>query len=320
MVFIDDTMELQSPLFFEYLSLFTALSNSEQSCSKAYMFLHQRTRTLTISTIYQIFSTIIELRNEFQIRLKEYERSLLYHRDFPTRDRMDNKYIGTLIHFQPQKMYPKPRRVLELPKMQRLNDTDTLMVKMCLQLMQALDKTEEMKEIICNPSDKINFLQRLFEMLQCSLEISLKAEIFNTISSLAQNNPSLAKKIWWQLEIQQVVPTLPPPCKQDEVPANFGIIKDLEDVEKSDQRYPLSVAFCNLINSLLYATDEPIDLGQNRRTPGINPYINFILKSIYLNIEERIFAREIERYKIITFTLSIFCKLVENFSPDSDPS
>jgi hypothetical protein len=66
-----------------------------------------------------------------------------------------------------------------------------------------------------------------------------------------------------------------------------GLYYDLEEVEKKDKSYPLTVAFVELLRVLLYATNIPNLLGGGYRAPGIAPYLNFVIREVFVPIDDR---------------------------------
>src|SRR4051794_18128988 len=66
-----------------------------------------------------------------------------------------------------------------------------------------------------------------------------------------------------------------------------GLYYDLEEVEKKDKSYPLTVSFVELIRVLLYATPLPNLLGGGYRAPGIAPYVEFIQNQVFILLDDR---------------------------------
>lgn len=60
----------------------------------------------------------------------------------------------------------------------------------------------------------------------------------------------------------------------------------MEEVECRNEEYPLTRSVLRLFSAL---TDKPIPklLGASQRTPGFDPYLNFILNSVLLRFHGR---------------------------------
>jgi len=95
-----------------------------------------------------------------------------------------------------------------------------------------------------------------------------------------------------------------------------GIVYDLEEIETGEKTFPLTLAFCELLLELLYATPIPSMLGSGYRTPGIQPYLDFLEKHVFLKMDDRSYTSSVQRWKIVRATLGIFCRLLDDFDPE----
>jgi hypothetical protein len=94
-----------------------------------------------------------------------------------------------------------------------------------------------------------------------------------------------------------------------------GLWFDLEETEKASRSYPLTTSFMRLLLELLYAAPVPVLLGDGYRQPGILPYLQFVLRGVFIKLDDRQYADPSERWAMAECTLAIFCKLLEDFEP-----
>ena len=89
---------------------------------------------------------------------------------------------------------------------------------------------------------------------------------------------------------------------------------ELEEVETRMEEYPMTKSFLHLIDVL---TDGliPNALGAGTRTPGFEPYLNFIRDSIFLRFNTRAYKNVAEKWEISTGCLRIIQKLLVDYSP-----
>ncbi|ESP04618.1 hypothetical protein LOTGIDRAFT_237278 [Lottia gigantea] len=143
----------------------------------------------------------------------------------------------------------------------------------------------------------------LFGLIGCSIPSLLKAEILKTLSYLALT-PSIASNIWQTLEISQILPTIQSANEQ-----TSGILVELEEIESRSEEYPMTRAFLQLLNNL---TNIPIPaaLGAGYRSPGFDPYLEFIINNVFLKFYTRAYKNSQEKWQIAVCCLEIMCKLL----------
>jgi len=73
---------------------------------------------------------------------------------------------------------------------------------------------------------------------------------------------------------------------------------ELDDLETRNEEYPLTIALLKLLSTL---TEQPVPnlLGSSTRTPGFDPYLNFILHNIFLKCLSRGYKKQNEKVNLI---------------------
>lgn len=89
---------------------------------------------------------------------------------------------------------------------------------------------------------------------------------------------------------------------------------ELDEVESSNETFPLTRAFVSLLDTL---TNVPVPkaLGAGHRSPGFEPYLTFIIDSVFLRFNTRAYKNHSE--KVILFgrcVVLICCCLKLSFS------
>lgn len=72
----------------------------------------------------------------------------------------------------------------------------------------------------------------------------------------------------------------------------------MEEIESKNEEFPLTRAVLNLINVLI---DNPMPrlLGAGSRTPGFDPYLNYILRAVFLRFNSRSYKNSSEKVRSV---------------------
>lgn len=75
-----------------------------------------------------------------------------------------------------------------------------------------------------------------------------------------------------------------------------GIVTELEEVESRLETYPLLRGFLALLNNLCDSTEKPPDsLGAGTRSPGFQPYLEFLINNVLLKLNTRGYKDKAEK-------------------------
>ncbi|KAJ3285498.1 hypothetical protein HK104_009455 [Borealophlyctis nickersoniae] len=193
-------------------------------------------------------------------------------------------------------------------------------------------------------------LYTLFQMLVSRVSVELKAALLNCIASFCLptgDAHDIQQQVWAMLEQSQIVPTVirgSDPAKR-KFPGGResggrdsdgresrgrgagvlgtqpieGILYDLEETESMNQTYPETLAFLKLLNVLLHPPKTAQmaivleSLGGRDRTPGVRPYLKFVVERVFLKINSRHFQFEAERWRMYELCLKLFEKCLRIF-------
>lgn len=71
---------------------------------------------------------------------------------------------------------------------------------------------------------------------------------------------------------------------------------ELNEIESRCEEYPLTIAFCRLISTLVESS-FPSNLGAGLRPPGFDPYLQFLRDSVFLRFRTRAYRRAAEKVR-----------------------
>ena len=121
----------------------------------------------------------------------------------------------------------------------------------------------------------------------------------------------LALRTWRDLDSQQVLVTEADPHTKV-VPTNVGIRQDLS-LERQHRRYPETIAFLHLIDSLV-----PYLVAQapSQDNPSLGPYLQFITHDVFLPLMSRSHEDPQEMWEVGACCLSIMATVLLKYQPD----
>ncbi|XP_076547849.1 nuclear pore complex protein Nup205 isoform X1 [Osmia lignaria lignaria] len=178
-----------------------------------------------------------------------------------------------------------------------------------LLVVQVIAKNDEMSRIaICDhPGWKV--LPSLIGLVSCGISIPLKAVLIRTLAALAKS-PESSSTVWQSLEAAQILSTIPTISSYQP----RGVQTELEEIESKKDEYPLTRAMLELLDVL---TDFPIPrlLGMGQRNPGFDPYLHFIINTVFLKFHTRSYKNPAEKWEVAEGCLKIFSKLIKQYEP-----
>ncbi|XP_046735126.1 nuclear pore complex protein Nup205 [Diprion similis] len=154
-----------------------------------------------------------------------------------------------------------------------------------------------------------NVLPSIIGLVGCAMPIPLKGALVRTLAALAKS-PESSSTIWQSLEAAQILSTIPTTSSYQP----RGIQTELEEIESRNEEFPLTRAMLELLDVL---TDFPIPrlLGVGLRNPGFDPYLHFIINSVFLRFNTRSYKNPGEKWDVSNACLKIFIKLITQYEP-----
>lgn len=153
-------------------------------------------------------------------------------------------------------------------------------------------------------------LSVLLGLVSCSVPIPLKAELLLTLAALSKS-PETAVQMWNNLEASQILVTIPSTSSYQP----RGIQTELDEIESSMEQYPLTTSLLVLLDELTNS-GIPRTLGAGPRKPGFDPYLTFIINSVFLKFNARSYKDPAERWHVASLCLKLFEKFLNHYEPD----
>ncbi|XP_044009117.1 nuclear pore complex protein Nup205 [Aphidius gifuensis] len=181
-----------------------------------------------------------------------------------------------------------------------------------LNVVQVVAKYDEMSRVAICDHPGWGLLPSLIGLVGCAMPIPLKGVLIKTLAALAKSSES-SSTIWQSLEAAQILCTIPTTSSYQP----RGVQTELEEIESRNEEYPLTRAMLELLDAL---TDFPIPrlLGVGTRNPGFDPYLYFIINTVFLRFNTRSYKNSGEKWQVAELCLRIFEKLISQYEPSVD--
>lgn len=141
----------------------------------------------------------------------------------------------------------------------------------------------------------------LMQLFRCGIAPSLKAACFDCLGTLI-GNEGAAASLWVSMDGDHVLQ---------------GIIQEVERIESREERYPLTIAFCNLIRKLC-EYPLPLNFGAGARSPGVTSYIDFALSNVLLRLDTFSYKQPSEKWDMTIAVLDMIALLLASYAPSQD--
>lgn len=152
-------------------------------------------------------------------------------------------------------------------------------------------------------------LSVMLGLVSCSIPIPLKADLLLTLAALSKSSENAAQ-MWENLEASQILVTIPTTSSY----SPRGIQTELDEIESRMEEYPLTKAVLNLLD-VLTSFGIPRTLGAGPRKPGFDPYLSFIVNSVFLKCHTRSYRNISEKWEVALLCLKLFEKFVSQYDP-----
>ncbi|KAJ4431675.1 hypothetical protein ANN_20275, partial [Periplaneta americana] len=181
-----------------------------------------------------------------------------------------------------------------------------------LAVVRAVAENDEMARVALCDNPSWAPLTVLLGLVSCSVPIPLKAELLLTLAALAKT-PDTAATLWHNLEASQILTTVPSTSSYQP----RGIQTELEEIESRNEEFPLTRALLHLLDVL---TNVPVPrlLGVGTRTPGFDPYLNFVINSVFLRFNNRSYKNPDEKWAVAKSCLKLMAKLLSQYEPRAE--
>ena len=204
-----------------------------------------------------------------------------------------------------------------------LSQQDVLVAQSFLHLLSTVvTHSTAVRANICTHA-RFRAVPTLVSLIPLSIPLELKGTLFDTLSSFCQpgagaTGVGICKSIWALMERLEIISVRGGQVVPSAVSVK-GVEVELEEVESAHKVYPATIAFVKLLSTLIHtpksipiseslSTDPlvtiPENFGHPYRTPGVSPYIHFVVDNVFANIPRREYLHPSDRWRMNDACLS----------------
>lgn len=234
-----------------------------------------------------------------------------------------------------------------IPESKQLLPAEVSILKKYAKVVRQIVRYSSIAQATLYDHQKYRPIQTLFALAACPIPLDLKAELLMAIAAFAapgnKISADIARKCWLTLEHSQILST-----DSWDLPTTFGppgalsltngelmrtgILAELEEVEAANQVYPGSTAFIRLLVALIHppARRSPVKKGEelelqsipenfggSSRSPGIEPYLRFVVDEVFRKVGSRDFLHQEERYQVFEVCLAFIERCLTSYEVGS---
>ncbi|RWS05194.1 nuclear pore complex protein Nup205-like protein, partial [Dinothrombium tinctorium] len=187
-----------------------------------------------------------------------------------------------------------------------------------LNLIAVIVKNDRTCSIAIAENQRFNCISTFTSLIVCAIPRKLKAAILTTLGAFAKSTASIALSIWVKMDSifpkPQIAVTTIASTQQQRF-WQSGIAIEIEDIEPRNEEYPITIAFLKALNSLLLHINCTRQLHYQM---SIESCLNFVINSIFLKSNSRVYKTEGEKWTVKLYCLKVIFQVLKNFDPLSD--
>jgi nuclear pore complex protein Nup205 len=241
---------------------------------------------------------------------------------------------------QPGLPTQRPRRDANSPS--TIPPDELALLKSFLRLLKNVVQSSPIARTALYENQHFKAIPTLLSLVNSIVPIEFKAALFDTLTAFCgpeggSLGVDIAKQMWTALDKFEVIPSKGSSSSNglyrssttaSRPGSTGGIMAELEEAEATARTYPATIAFVHLLNSLIHTPAKsitllhgveveshtiPESLGAGSRTPGIIPYVRFVLEDVFLKARTLQFADPKERWRLTERSLCFIEKCLATY-------
>lgn len=201
-----------------------------------------------------------------------------------------------------------------------LSQQDVLLAQAFLRLLSTVVKHSFAVRITISGHARFRAIPTLVSLIPLGIPLELKGAVFETLAAFCEPGAGTAgveicRSVWTLMERLEVINVRQTGSGGgNAMPPVRGVEVELEEVEAVYKLYPATLPFLRLLTTLIHtpkrfalrdrvAEMEPINtipdaLGHPYRTPGIGPFLSFVVDNVFARIPQREYLRPSDRWRM----------------------
>lgn len=180
-----------------------------------------------------------------------------------------------------------------------------------LHVITVVAKHDEVARIAICEQPSYSPIPIMLGLIGCPIVIPLKTNLVLALAALGRSSET-GLQIWNSLETSQIICTVPSVSNF----GNRGIESELEEIESRNETYPLTRAILELIYTISCVV-VPKNLGAGSRKPGLDPYLVFVIETVFLKFYNRNYKDPQEKWEVAEKCLQICDMFMQVYEPST---
>ncbi|KAM5532668.1 hypothetical protein V8D89_013637 [Ganoderma adspersum] len=232
---------------------------------------------------------------------------------------------------QPPPTPPRPQQV-------QLSQQDVLLAQSFLRLLSVVVTNSISARVNISSHARFRAIPTMVSLIPLGLPLELKGAVFDSLAAFCAPGAGAAgveicKSVWSLMERLEVINVRVPHGPSGGLSVGRGVELELDEVEAAYKLYPSTIPFLNLLATLIHtpkrvplrervADPTPVDtlpeaLGSPYRTPGIGPFVSFVVDDVFARIPTREYLRPVDRWRMNDLCLCFIERCLASFDLES---
>ncbi|RDX43688.1 hypothetical protein OH76DRAFT_1188692 [Lentinus brumalis] len=240
--------------------------------------------------------------------------------------------FGASQGWQTQPPPPRPQQQIQL------SPQDVLLAQAFLRLLAVVVTCSIPARVnICSHA-RFRAIPTLVSLIPLGVPLELKGAIFDTLAAFCAPGAGAAgveicRSVWTLMERLEVINVRVAHGPGAGLPVGRGVELELDEVESAYRLYPSTIPFLNLLSTLIHTPKRiplrerisdptpintiPESLGAPYRTPGIGPFVSFVVDNVFARISTREYLRAADRWRMNDLCLCFIERCLASFDLES---
>ncbi|KAG8996360.1 hypothetical protein FRB93_000744 [Tulasnella sp. JGI-2019a] len=221
----------------------------------------------------------------------------------------------------------------QMPAGSTLPSEEVFMLRAFLRLLRNVIRYSKPAREVIRYQQNFNALQTLFNLVIFPVPLELKAALYETLAAFctmdgAAKGVETIRTIWHHLERSGIL------RQSVSSTVEGGVAEEMERSETPQKQYPGTTSFIELLVALVpvakgSTTEElsdvdthaiPENLGAPHRSPGLGPYLTFVIDTVLIKHTSREYRSATERFRLLDGAFHFVENCLESYELPGLPS
>lgn len=216
-----------------------------------------------------------------------------------------------------------------------LSQQDVLLAQSFLRLLSTVVTHSVAVRVTISGHARFRAIPTLVSLIPLSIPLELKGALLDSLASFCLPGGGvpgveICRSVWTLMERLEVINVRVSPGTTGATLSSVkGIEMELEEIEAVHKLYPETIPFLKLLSTLIHTPKSiparerlvepaplntiPESLGQPYRTPGIAPYVSFVIDNVFSRISQREYLRPTDRWRMNDLCLCFVERCLASF-------